>query len=463
MGHVYLPIKVLDKEYADKLMCGEVYMRPLEEFGSWRITEYKDLGGKELNNDFRGDIGEGLVRNLAPDEKHPFFDGLSEQMKEAVIGRYFIDEEEKETRLFSMAKLEYDVEKHSYKEIDKRFSEFGDTVVIILDPEAFYQRICACYHRMFASSFVVEVGEISYKSIFRDFGEWGLYVKEKKYEWQQEVRIAARLRPDIQILSNREKTGPIPARIGDLSDIAIEVPIKEILDGKWPEKIMDEQLLQKISQSQTPQMGITGYTLVFTGNFEEIGPYEEWITYWKEKLNLDNWTAVTSMEGMKGGKGLVPRLEFVENNGKGKLSFLYQEVQLHEDLTGDKDFSLGSRLSDVLKEGFTDQYIPTRCALIMNLGEVDGKYNDKVAITDRFIRIENNQQVLYGLEKGFLRYRNVFGFDQFDLKWRAIVECVNQKEADGKVFLQENLDRAHRVFQALTEGSDVYEQYHKNL
>lgn len=410
MGHVYLPIKVLDKEYADTLMQGEVFMRPLEEFG-----------------------------------------------------RYFIDEEEKETRLFSMAKLEYDVEKHCYKDIDERFSEFGDTAVIILDPEAFYHRICACYHRMFVNSFVVEVGEVSYKSIFRDFGEWGLYVKEKKFEWQQEVRIAARLRPDIQILENREKATPVMAQIGDLSDIAIEVPLKEILEKKWPEKILDEQLLLRISQSQTPQMGITGYSLAFAGNFEEIGPYEEWITYWKEKLNLDNWTAVTSMEGIQEGKNPVPRLEFVENNGKGKLSFLYQEVQLHEDLQEEKDFSLGSRLGDVLNERFADRYIPTCCALVMNLGEVDGKYNDKAGITDRFTRIENNQQVLYGLEKGYLRYRNVFGLDNYDSRWRAVVECVNQGEAEGRTFLQENLDRAQKVLQILTEGSDVYEQYHKYL
>ena len=89
------------------------------------------------------------------------------------------------------------------------------------------------------------------------------------------MRIVARLRPDIQILENREKATPVMAQIGDLSDIAIEVPLKEILEKKWPEKILDEQLLLRISQSQTPQMGITGYSLAFAGNFEEIGPYEE--------------------------------------------------------------------------------------------------------------------------------------------------------------------------------------------
>lgn len=463
MGHIYLPIKVLDKESADKLMQGEVFMRPLEEFGSWRISEHNNPSGEELNNDFRGDIGEGIVRNLAPDEKHPVFDGFPQKLQKSMVCRYFIDDTEKETRLFCMAKLEYDVERQCYKGIDERFSEFGDTAVIILDPEVFYQRICACYQWMFANNFIVEVGKIEYKNIFRDYGEWGLYTKEKKYEWQNEVRIAARLRPDLQVLENRKNASPIKAQIGDLSDIAIEVPLKELLDGRWPLQITDSQLLLRISQCQTPKVGITDYSLLFTGNFEEVGPYEEWITYWREKLHLDDWTAVTVMEKLQDGKMPVPRLAFIQNNGNGRLFFHYQAVEFHHNPGKDIDFQLANQLCGVLHEKYTGKYVPTDCAIVMNLGEVDEKYDDKLGITDRFMREENNQQIIYGLEKSQLGFRNVFGIDCFDLRWRLVVECRNQENVDGELFLKENIDRALKVMQVLTEGDDVYERYHKNL
>lgn len=463
MEHIYLPIKVLDKEYADKLMQGEIFMRPLGEFGSWRISENSNLGGEVLNNDFRGDIGEGIVRNLAPDEDHPVFDGFPQELQKAMVCRYFIDDAEKETRLFCMAKLEYDVEKQCYRNIDERFSEFGDTAVIILDPEAFYQRICACYQRMFTNNFIVEVGEIEYKSIFCDYGEWGLYVKDKKYEWQQEVRIAARLRPDIQVLENRQKASPVKAQIGDLSGIAIEVPLKDLLDGIWPSQIMDSHLLMRISQCHTPEVGITDYSLLFTGKFEEVGPYEEWITYWKEKLHLDDWTTVTVMEKLKNDKMPVPRLAFIQNNGNGRLFFHYQAVEFHQNLGKDKDFQLANQLCNVLYEKFAGKYVPTGCALVMNLGEVNKKYDDKLGITDRFMREENNQQIIYGLEKSQLGFRNVFGLSCFDLRWRAVVECRNQYNVDGRLFLQENIDRAQKTIQILSEGSDVYEQFHKDL
>ena len=53
MNHMYLPVKVLDRQWADELMQGYVYMRALEDFGGWRIMEGGAMGGEDLNNDFR--------------------------------------------------------------------------------------------------------------------------------------------------------------------------------------------------------------------------------------------------------------------------------------------------------------------------------------------------------------------------------------------------------------------------
>lgn len=34
----FILVKVTDKEWAERLLDGEVFMRPLHEFGSWSVT-----------------------------------------------------------------------------------------------------------------------------------------------------------------------------------------------------------------------------------------------------------------------------------------------------------------------------------------------------------------------------------------------------------------------------------------
>lgn len=95
---MYLPIKVMDKKWADELMQGHVFMRPVEEFQKAALSDKK-----ELNNNFRGDVGEGILRNLAPEDRDPFYDGFPDEAKKAMIQRWYLDVGERKTRIFSMA------------------------------------------------------------------------------------------------------------------------------------------------------------------------------------------------------------------------------------------------------------------------------------------------------------------------------------------------------------------------
>lgn len=53
----FIPVKILDQEFANKLLDGEVFMRPLHEIGGWGRAK-KQLD-KQLDNNYRGDIHEG--------------------------------------------------------------------------------------------------------------------------------------------------------------------------------------------------------------------------------------------------------------------------------------------------------------------------------------------------------------------------------------------------------------------
>ena len=35
----FIPVKVTDREWAEKLLDGEVFMRPLYEFGAWNLKK----------------------------------------------------------------------------------------------------------------------------------------------------------------------------------------------------------------------------------------------------------------------------------------------------------------------------------------------------------------------------------------------------------------------------------------
>lgn len=65
MNH-FIPVKITDKQWADRLIQGEVYMRALHEFGLWGNVDEKD---PVLKNDFRGDPYSGITATFkTPDD-----------------------------------------------------------------------------------------------------------------------------------------------------------------------------------------------------------------------------------------------------------------------------------------------------------------------------------------------------------------------------------------------------------
>ena len=68
----FIPVKVTDREWAEKLLDGEVFMRPLYEFGAWNLKKED----KQLNNSFRGDLCEGMSGIFGEVEECPIYDSF---------------------------------------------------------------------------------------------------------------------------------------------------------------------------------------------------------------------------------------------------------------------------------------------------------------------------------------------------------------------------------------------------
>lgn len=456
---MYLPVKVMDRKWADQLMQGHVYMRALEEFGGWRIIEKGTSDEEALNNDFRGDIKEGFVRNLKPGEPDPFFDGFSQEFKDLVKQRGYIDDTERETRIFSMARLEYDADKRQYKKLSAKFSQFGDTAVVIIDPQEFYRRIESFYHREYENNFIIEVGEVRYKDPCRDFGEWGIFSKTEKYNWQSEIRIAARLRPDIQKLC-QNKPQPIIADIGDIRDLAIELPLQELLNGRWCSELSEDEVIARLEQCKVPENGLTDETLIIAGNFKDIGPYNQWIEFWRDSLKLNDWVALTRMESISDGVLQMPRLEFREKNCGGMLVFHYNAIELHEERLVCGETDLKKRLMEALEQKFAEQYLAMEYTCNLKLGEISSKYDEKDMISDTFGRNYAGMHCIFQLEKTAIRYRNIFGLDMGEPCWRMMVKYQNIYHMDSQVYIGYVRKLVQKMINDMVGKEDVYERYH---
>lgn len=84
----FIPVKVTDREWAEKLLDGEVFMRPLYEFGAWNLKKED----KQLNNSFRGDLCEGMSGIFGEVEECPIYDSFDENVKKYIKRIWYIDD-----------------------------------------------------------------------------------------------------------------------------------------------------------------------------------------------------------------------------------------------------------------------------------------------------------------------------------------------------------------------------------
>lgn len=234
----FIPVKITDNKFADKLLDGEVFMRPLYEFGSWGRLEVKDR--KELANSFRGDLAEGCVEAIGDPKNHYFFKGVQEKallehMKNACaidMGDILF------FKIFSMYCLEFDEKGNSFLKPDERLKNFGDTAVLILDYCEFIRRLKTAALKKYKN-----IAFLNDKVDFFNFQSnktiIPLFNKSNDYSYQKELRIAISeletkghkndrlncVSYDMVKTLNRELF-----QLGDIRDIAIKIPVNDFLD-----------------------------------------------------------------------------------------------------------------------------------------------------------------------------------------------------------------------------------------
>lgn len=237
----FIPVKITDRKWANRLLNGEVFMRSLHEFGSWNENREPSL-----NNLFRGDYREGTVAVYGKPKKTPFYNQLPSIYKEQVKRGYLIDDSEiKYFKIFSLYRMVYNPFTNGFIKPDPRLKEFGDTAVIIRDYNEFIDR----YGKALFSKYEKVVSLISTVDFYdkNDIKQVDpLFSKDVSYSYQNELRMAfAELENDgfwigpgaDTNLSVVQDCKPLTLNIGIIRDIAIAMPINNFLNLKFQNTI----------------------------------------------------------------------------------------------------------------------------------------------------------------------------------------------------------------------------------
>ena len=244
----YLLVKVTDKQWANSLLDGNIFMRALSCFSDFtRRTPDSD-------NSFRGDTLEGIASSFN-DGYNPYGYSVKngEIEKDSTIG--IIDALTIRKKVYCMYCLEYDALKSRYNNPNPQLRDFGDTAIVITNAEEFFTRIEAALTAKYGDSYWWACKRVSYDVNLDENFTYDEFSKSPPYAWQNEFRISldlsgGKFHPDVlehvtgfaRITFLNYSLGKIEEdtfedsisdslslSIGDIRDICVAIPIDELL------------------------------------------------------------------------------------------------------------------------------------------------------------------------------------------------------------------------------------------
>lgn len=243
-----LPVKITDKQWADKLQDGSVFMRSLHEYGSWSAIKRAHADDTLMKTGVQADISEGIVRRVDPNVGDVFFNSLDPELRAVMKDCMYIDQNLYQYfKIYCMYGLTYLIDQHHYETPDSRLIDFGNTAVIFLDPNEFLHRLIQGLAKQFGDNINFRLDEVRYypPDYYGDLDE---FCKPLSYAWQHEFRIRVALLDGSNTITGEDgqvrktliqDTNPIIVDIGDIRDISVQIPTQDLIDLNLPEVIRD--------------------------------------------------------------------------------------------------------------------------------------------------------------------------------------------------------------------------------
>lgn len=243
----FLLVKILDRMWAEKLLDGEVFMRPLSSFG--------DRLDPTCANEFRGDLLEGLSQSFRETRESTFFrDAIGVEQSQPTAMGYFAECFRHE-KLYCLYRLEYSDDHSTFIAPDRRLLDFGDTAVVIVDTLAFMRGIVGSLRKDYGDTFWFGAKRVDYSVDLSKTAVYDEFSKASTYSWQNEYRIAIDLSDgcidqqswdgmtDFARLTFMNQGGrvhrgderePITVKIGDIRNACIVITTSDLVDLRLP-------------------------------------------------------------------------------------------------------------------------------------------------------------------------------------------------------------------------------------
>lgn len=188
----YYLVKVTAKEFAEKLLDGEVFMRSI----SWFVPFERHLRDKSqsyVNRPSIDDSMEGLTMSLGgkPNPYGHWVNEAGEPINDGFRKSGLIDMLLLREKIHCLFSLEYDEVRGRFIKPDLEMVNFGDTAVIITDPEEFLKRVSNAVKKRFnVINYYLAYRRVAYDVDISASKTYSEFHKNEDYASQKEFRIA---------------------------------------------------------------------------------------------------------------------------------------------------------------------------------------------------------------------------------------------------------------------------------
>ena len=387
--HCFLPIIITDEESSKEIMQGHITLSPMVDI---------DVQ-KRLFSDLK-DVADITAINID--------------------NGYVCDTSDLKTLSLSLYHLEY--REPGFKKLNPKFRNIGDVAVILLNPQAFMQALGWGVSVVFPHLRTLEVATAQYKEISYELEHWDMFARPLKESWKKEIFAMARMRPGINAIDEYVSSETVSFDIGDLSEIAICVPVKDLIKGKFPERLIQPDILALLQASKPKMSGIQGYVFSVAENIQEIEPTEEWINQFKSILPDDKWKANTTIDKLVADGAAKPRLIFHSIYGDSifiginRIEVRFQFYEENQERLLIDFITLVEKLANT-------KFCHMQIEVNANLGTVnETKVQRMASFQESKSYVVNNLEVFHRIEADYHLKTNIMGITASQRAWHYTIQ-----------------------------------------
>lgn len=232
----------------------------------------------------------------------------------------------------------------------------------------------------------------------------------------------ARMRPGINAIDEYVASEPVSFDIGDLSEIAICVPVKDLIKGKFPKRLMHPDILALLQASMPKMSGIQGYVFSVAGNVQEIEPTEEWINQFKNILPDEEWKANTTIDKLVADGATKPRLIFHSIYGDS-IFIGINRIEVRFQFYEENQKRLLMDFITLVEKLTNTKFCHMQIELNANLGTIKEKKVLKMAsLQESKSYVVNNLEVFHRIEADYNLKTNILGVTASQRAWHYTIQ-----------------------------------------